>query len=188
MSYKMFIITVVLCLVCLLIRQAKSCGGVEIQTEYHRNCDSDNVVELSSNFSVTLSNDCFLHFQGCVTNHENITTAEVAYTVEKNMVKYSGKKDGCKKLEEKAHDFEVALDLMKLPQSCPISKGTFCMDSVTIDVSKYKSRMNILLGNIKGRSVTTINGGGKTCVEFSANIVNSMVQSLPHRKFLPVIG
>lgn len=55
------------------------------------------------------------------------------------------------------------------------------MENRSINVGKYKLRMNVLAGRIKGKAVMTTDVG-KSCLEFSAKLVNVLA------KVLPVIG
>ncbi|XP_050441479.1 uncharacterized protein LOC126846245 [Adelges cooleyi] len=172
----------------MFLEKAQSCGGYDLEIDYMRNCDSNNVIELSNNFSVSLSKDCMLEFNGCVIAHEDITSAEVEYTVHKDGVSRSGKKDGCQQMGDKVQDFEIAVELLGLPQHCPVKKNTLCLNKKSVDVSKYKLRMNLLMGHISGKSMMTSDGGGKTCTEFSAHVVNRVAKAIPGRHYIPVIG
>ncbi|CAH1721440.1 unnamed protein product [Aphis gossypii] len=160
---------------------ARCCGGYELIIDYIRNCDSDNIIELSDNFNVILKPNCEVHFNGCIISHANITSSITEYTVQKNSVKMSGKKDGCKQLDniKPSSDIEKGLDLLGLPKRCPINKGTVCLGIKSINVSKYKLLMNVIAGHLKGKSVMTTNAG-KSCMEFSAKLVNSLVKVVGH--------
>jgi len=50
--------------------------------------------------------------------------SQIEYTIQKNSVKMSGKKDGCKQLDniKPSSDIEKGLDLLGLPKCCPINK------------------------------------------------------------------
>lgn len=47
---------------------------------------------------------------------------QIDYTVQKDTVKRSGKKDGCKLFEGKSREIEMGLEILGLPKSCPINK------------------------------------------------------------------
>lgn len=52
-------------------------GGYKLDTDYIRNCDKDSVLVLSDNFTVKMTDDCKVYFNGCITAKDNITSAEV---------------------------------------------------------------------------------------------------------------
>ncbi|XP_025195524.1 uncharacterized protein LOC112594767 [Melanaphis sacchari] len=164
----------------LYVEIARCCSGYELVIDYIRNCDSNNIIELSDKFSVVLKPNCEVHFNGCITSHANITSTIIDYTVQKDLTKMSGKKDGCKQLDNiiKSSSFiETSLNTLGLPKGCPINKGTVCLGIKSINVSKYKFLMNVLAGHLKGKSLMTTNAG-KSCMEFSAKLVNSLVKAI----------
>ncbi|XP_015372891.1 PREDICTED: uncharacterized protein LOC107168107 [Diuraphis noxia] len=174
--------TVLISTIVILILHAKTarcCGGYELEIDYIRNCDSENIVELSDKFTVVLKSNCQVYINGCITTYANITSATVEFTVQKDLIKLSGKRDGCKQLDDakSSTDIQMALEILGLPKSCPINKGTVCFGNKPINVRKYKLQMNVLAGNLKGKSVTTTNGG-KTCMEFSAKLVNVFMKAI----------
>ncbi|XP_026807131.1 uncharacterized protein LOC113549850 [Rhopalosiphum maidis] len=160
---------------------ARCCGGYELIIDYIKNCDSDNIIELSDKFSVVLKPNCEVHFNGCITWHANITSSIIDYTVQKDLIKKSGKRDGCQQLDniKPSSDIEMGLDILGLPKRCPINKGTVCLGIKSINVSKYKLLMNVLAGHLKGKSLMTTNAG-KSCMEFSAKLVNALVKVMGH--------
>ncbi|KAL4141622.1 hypothetical protein QTP88_004230 [Uroleucon formosanum] len=154
-------------------------GGYEFEVDYIRNCGSDNIVELSDKFSVVLKPNCEVHINGCITSHANITSAMVDFTAQKDSIKLSGTRDGCKQLDKvkSSRDIQMGLEILGLPKSCPINKGTVCLGNKPINVSKYKSLLNLFAGNLKGKAVTTTNAG-KTCMEFSGKLVNGFMKTI----------
>jgi len=60
-------------------------------------------------------------------------------------------------------------------------QSTTCLGDKSINLSKYRLRMNILAGHLKGKALITTNTG-KSCMEFSAKLVNGLT------KMLPIIG
>ncbi|XP_022161660.1 uncharacterized protein LOC111027562 [Myzus persicae] len=175
MTTTVLISTIVLIL---YSKTARCCGGYELEIDYIRNCNSDNIVTLSDKFTVVLKPNCEIHVDGCFTTHANITSAMVDFTFQKDLIKVSGKRDGCKQLDDvkSSSDIQMGLEILGLPKSCPINKGTVCLDK-PINVSKYKLQMNMLAGHLKGKSVTTTNAG-KTCMEFSLKFVNVLIKAI----------
>ncbi|VVC34086.1 Ganglioside GM2 activator,MD-2-related lipid-recognition domain [Cinara cedri] len=157
-------------------KSACDCGGYRLEIEYIRNCNSDNIVELSKNFSVALKQNCQMELRGCVTLYANITDAEIDYTVQKDTFKRSGKKNVCVQLENAPDEIVKVSEKLGVPNRCPFKKGTVCLDNKSINVSKYKLRMNVLVGHLKGKALMTTNAG-KSCVEFSAKLDNVFVRA-----------
>lgn len=51
------------------------------------------------------------------------------------------------------------------------SQGTVCLGNKSINVNKYKLRMSVLAGRLKGKALMTTDTG-KSCMEFSAKLYN----------------
>ncbi|CAI6343258.1 unnamed protein product [Macrosiphum euphorbiae] len=176
MTTTVLISTIVLIL---YAKTASCCGGYELEVDYIRNCGSENIVELSDKFSVDMKPNCEIYVNGCYTAHANITSVMVEFNGQKDLIKLSGKRDGCKQLDDvkSSSEIQMALEKIGLPKSCPINKGKACLGIQPINVSKYKSLMNVLAGHLKGKSVTTTNAG-KFCIEFSVKLVNALIKAI----------
>jgi len=59
---------------------------------------------------------------------------QVDFTGQKDLIKLSGKRDGCKQLDDvkSSSEIQMALEILGLPKSCPVSK--VCCRIVLIDI------------------------------------------------------
>lgn len=57
-----------------------------------------------------------------LTGYCKLFYAQIEYTVQKDKIKRSGKKDGCNMLDNKPSEIELGLEILGLPERCPVNK------------------------------------------------------------------
>lgn len=143
-------------------------NGYKVKLLKAENCAGDDaVIKLGENFNIKLNKKCELIPKGCVT-YKGFSSALARYKVKKDGVLVKDDMtDLCSKVLEATAEYKEMLSVYGAPNKCPVEevgilekkikiimryvlvfKETICNEDKKLNLSKYKSLLNIARGRI----------------------------------------
>uniref|UniRef100_A0A1B0BZQ2 Uncharacterized protein n=1 Tax=Glossina palpalis gambiensis TaxID=67801 RepID=A0A1B0BZQ2_9MUSC len=139
-------------------------NGYKVKLLKAENCAGDDaVIKIGENFNIKLNKKCELIPKGCVT-YKAFNSALARYKVKKDGVLVKDDMtDLCSKVLEATAEYKKMLNVYGAPNKCPVEEETICNEDKKLNLSKYKSLLNIARGRVSINS-TVEHDTGKSCL------------------------
>ncbi|KAL9925035.1 sporozoite-associated mosquito saliva protein 1 [Glossina fuscipes fuscipes] len=132
-----------------LLKTILACNGYKVKLLKAENCAGDDaVIKIGENFNIKLNKKCELIPKGCVT-YKAFNSALARYKVKKDGVLVKDDMtDLCSKVLEATAEYKEMLNVYGAPNKCPVEEETICNEDKKLNLSKYKSLLNIARGRV----------------------------------------